>query len=495
MTTRGLKNYQIIIAATALLSSGCAVGPDYVPPEILTPESFSGAAEVSSACPSDKPARVDWWASFNDPELQKLINAAVAENRSIDQAVARLNEVRAALSEAKTDILPSVTFDSQYQRLQSSRETEFQFGPRTYKEAFAGFDASWELDFFGLVRRNLEETQANKERANAQLDDALVTVVAEVARNYIQLRGDQRRLEVAENNLKNQEETVRLSEATYLAGASTKLENARAKAQRETIRSSIPPIQAAVRASMFRLAVLTGQAPETLIDELSLPAPLPIYDGPLTLTSPAEMIRRRPDVRSAERALAAATAEIGVYTALLFPRITFEGDFGYRGSQLERLGDVGSDYFIIGPRITWPAFELSKKWAEKLQADARAAQALAAYQETVLEALEDVENSMSYFSSARSRHRSLVAARDENRIALDLARLQYKSGSAAFIDVLDAERSLYLSEDQVAESETELVTRLIAIYKSLGGGWDYWQRTDNEVLAENAIKEQSVDLK
>lgn len=464
----------LALAAGAAAISGCMVGPDYVRPEVETPEQFSGAMEAQAACTNQKPARADWWSSFNDAELEKLINAAVAENRSIDQAVARLNEARAAMYEAETDILPSVTFDGKYQRQQASRETEFTFGPRTYDEVYAGFDASWELDLFGHIRRYIESSEAAKEQAEAELDDALVTIVAEVARNYIQLRGDQERLAVAKRNLENQEETVRLSEATYTAGASTRLENARAKAQRETIRSTIPPIEAAVRSSSFRLATLTGRPPEALIEELSAAAPLPHYDGPLAITSPAEMIKRRPDIRTAERKLAAATADIGFYTADMFPQITFEGNLGYRGSEFNKLGNTGSDYFIIGPRITWPAFELHKTWSIKLQADARAQAALAAYRQSVLNALEDVENSLSYFSAARVRHQSLVEARDQNRTALELARLQYKSGSAAFIDVLDAERSLYLVDDQVAASETELVTRLIAIYKALGGGWEYW---------------------
>jgi multidrug efflux system outer membrane protein len=347
--------------------------------------------------------------------------------------------------------------------------------PRSLRETdlySAGFDATWEIDLFGRVRRAVEASTAGVAALEADRRDVLVSVIAEVARNYFELRGGQHELAVAHQNANNQRETLEITLNKLRAGRATDLDAARGRAQLNATLAIVPPLEANIQRAVHRLSVLTGQQPTALEPALAEPKPLPALPTLVHLGRPEELLRRRPDIRAAERALAAATALIGVQTADLFPRLTFNGRVALEASEFSGLGQSGADTYAFGPRITWAALDLGRVRARIKAAGARAEAQLAFYEKTILTALEETEGALVDFGRARARRDLLATAGRDAEQAVVLANQRYTSGIADFLTVLDAQRTQFSIQEQLALSETRTATALVAVYKALGGGWE-----------------------
>jgi len=462
------------VAAVALvpllfgLLSGCmVVGPNYKPPQLQAPEAFTNQAQEGV---STNGVETSWWRGFQDDSLSQLVEQALANNHDLRVATARLREARALLSERAFDRYPTVTSGASYTRERAS-EALATSRDRDIELYDAGFDASWELDLFGRVRRSIEASSADVGSAEANRRDVIVTLLAEVARNYFELRGTQNRLAVARRNAENQRQTLALTIALLEGGRGTELDTSRAEAQLSSTLASIPPLETAVKQAIHRLGVLIGQQPTALEPELAGPLPLPALPTLVALGRPEDLLRRRPDIQVTERNLAAATARVGVATADLFPRVTLAGSVALQASSLSGLGGSGSDTFGVGPRIFWAAFDLGRVRARVRGADARTEAALAQYEQRVLIALEETENTLVAFTRQQARRDLLRASAQASEKAQNLAHLRYQFGVADFLTVLDAERTLLDAQDRLADNETLTATALVAVYKALGGGW------------------------
>jgi outer membrane protein, multidrug efflux system len=451
----------------AISLAGCAVGPNYKEPARPAAPAF-GAAEPSLY--SSEQAQAQFWKQFGDGTLDGLVDDALHANHDLRVAVGRLAEARAARHQALYDLAPTVTAEGGHQtQLYPDAEVGYAYRASYYD---AGFDAAWELDLFGRVRREVEASTAELQGAEASLRDAQVSVIAEVARTYFELRGEQEQLAVARQNVDNPQATMQLTDARLQAGRATEFDTSRARAQLSTTLSTIGPLEAAISRSMHRLGVLTGRDPNALVTLLAPTKELPDLPKTLAVGDPAEMLRRRPDIRVAERQLAASTAEIGVAVGDYFPKVTFTGSFGYDASSLRGLGSSSSRAYSIGPGISWAAFNLGRVHAQVAQARAHKETVLAQYEQTVLQALEETENALVTHARARDQLIHAVDAADSSAAAAHLARVRYEGGAVDFLEVLDAERTQLDAEDRMAQSRTQAVTSLVAVYKALGGAWE-----------------------
>jgi multidrug efflux system outer membrane protein len=476
----------IVLAALAAALVGCAVGPEYRKPDTPVAAHFSGAqpsagepaaagapSAAAAAGPySSEDARARFWTQFDDATLDELVEQALAANHDLRIALGHLVEARAERRAAKLDLLPTVTASGGYtdERL-SAAESLFN-QPINARYYDAGFDAFWELDLFGRVRRNVQAQSAQVQGAEASLRDAQVSVTAEVARSYFELRGEQARLAVARGNVDNERATLQLTQARLEAGRSTELDTARAQAQLSTTLATVGPLEADIARSIHRLAVLTGREPNALTAQLSPERELPDLPQITAVGDPAGLLRRRPDIRIAERQLAASTALVGVAIGDLFPKVTFTGSFSYSAEAGSPLGGGPTRGYVIGPGISWAAFDLGRVKAEIEGSRARADVALAAYEQTVLRALEDTEDALVTHSRTRDSLRDATQAAEASRTAARIARTRYEGGLVDFLDVLDAERTQLAAEDQLAQFRTQAATSLIAVYKALGGAWE-----------------------
>ncbi|MFZ7111450.1 MAG: efflux transporter outer membrane subunit [Desulfatiglandales bacterium] len=453
-----------------LILAGCAaVGPDYVPPELRTPATWHTSLEGGPvAGETDPTALTHWWKTFNDPRLSSLIERAVSGNIDLKQAGARLREARARRGLARTEFFPTLDGSGSATKIYSKEGTG---GTETRDLYAAGFDAGWELDLFGGIRRGLEAADADLQASREALCDVLVSLLAEVAVNYLETRTYQARLAAAKANLNNQEETYSLTQMRYLAGLSDALAVQQARYNLENTRSQIPTLHTGLEGAMNRLAVLLGETPGTLHRELEHPEPIPVAPAQIAVGVPADLLRQRPDIRRAERELAAQTARIGVATAQLYPTFTLRGSIGFEALQLDDLLSGGGRTLAIGPRITWPVFDAGALRRNIEVQSAIQEQALMAYESTVLAALEEVENALSAYVDEQLRRESLIEASRAAETAVDLAQDKYRAGLTDFSDVLDAQRSLLSFEDQLARSGGTVLSNLIALYKAMGGGW------------------------
>ncbi len=459
-----------LIALATLLAAlaGCAVGPNYVRPATPVTQQFAGTPEGAY---SGAEAQAHFWTQFRDPMLDRLIEQALLANHDLRIALGHLMEARADRRESQFDLAPTVTASGGYTQERYPAVDSPTGAPLTQRYYDAGFDAFWELDFFGGVRRGIEARTAQMEGAEAGLHDAQVSVTAEVARTYFELRGEQARFAVAWRNVENQRATLQLTQARLDAGRSTELDTARAQAQLSATLSSLGPIEASIARSIHRLGVLTGQPPGALRESLARPQELPELPQLTAIGDPAGLLRRRPDIRMAERQLAASSALVGVAIADLFPKVTFTGNFSYAAAEPGQLGGSGSRGYTIAPGITWAAFDLGRVRAQVAASRARSDVALAAYEQTVLRALEETENSLITHARTRQSLADTAAAATASQTAARIARTRYEGGMVDFLDVLDAERTQLADEDRLAQSRTDAATSLVALYKALGGGW------------------------
>jgi NodT family efflux transporter outer membrane factor (OMF) lipoprotein len=460
-------HHLLAVMILPVLFACAAVGPDYAPPEMTVPPELVGEMhDPVSDAPAARPALADWWSAFDDPVLTELIGQAVNGNLDIKQSLARIDEARARRGLSRAEYYPDLTATGSASRSRNS-------GTGDIRESFsAGFDAGWEIDVFGGARRSVAAADANLEAAEAGLDDVRVSLAAETAVNYVDARTLDTRLAIARTNIDVQEETFDLVKFRFDAGLTDELSFHQARYQVESTRSQIPALEAALDAAKNRLAVLTGRPPGAVHALLAPTRKIP--EAPqLALTGiPAETLRRRPDVRKAERELAAQTERIGAATADLYPRFALSGAIGFESGDSGNLFTADSRFWRIGPGISWNVFDAG---AIRRNIDIQTAvqeQYLIAYEQTVLSALEEVKNAMTSYTQDQLKQESLAKALSAARRAEELAREYYLAGMADFSEVLEAQRSVLSFETQVAETRGTVATDLIRLYKALGGGWE-----------------------
>jgi outer membrane protein, multidrug efflux system len=458
----------IVLTIVAAALTGCAVGPNYKRPATEVAPHFAGAAEGPY---SAAPVPAQFWTTFGDPTLTSLEEQALDANHDLRISLGRLVEARALRRQTQFDLAPTVTASGGYTKERLSQAQSLTGAPLTADFYEAGFDAFWEIDLFGRVRREVEAQTAQVQAAEADLRAAQVAVSAEVARSYFELRGDQTQLDVARRNGDNQRATLALTQAELSAGRSTELDTSRAQSQLSATLATIGPLQAAVARDIHRLSVLTGREPDALTDLLAPPRELPPLPELTAVGDPTGLLRRRPDIASAERQLAANTALVGVAIGELFPKVTFNGSFSYSAAQLSAFGDSPSRGFVVGPAISWAAFDLGRVRAEVAGSRARADVSLASYEQTVLRALEETEDALVTHARTRDSLEQARASADAAGIAARISRTRYEGGMVGFLDVLDAERTQLEAEQRLAQSRTDAATSLIAVYQALGGAW------------------------
>lgn len=482
---------------TAALAA-CTVGPDYVRPTMATPEQFARdedpaaatSAEATSAtatvdagvegatagdatvAPSPE-ASAEFWRSFNDPMLTRLVDESLSANHDLRIALARYDRANALLRGAKFDRYPTVTASATASdsRASADQAPGFDRDARDAESYDVQANLSWELDLFGRVRRGIEAQSAETWATAADLDALQVAIVGEVARSYVELRGLQERLRVAHGNADNQRETLRLVQARFDAGRGTEFDTSRARAQLETTLSRVPALEAQVAVTMHRLAVLVGKTPDALIADLTAQQPLPALPARLDAGTPGDLLRRRPDVAAAEQRLHAATARIGVATADLFPRFTLGGLIGSQAIDSSALFERDSETRLVALGIDWSFLDVGRVRARIAATDADATGELARYQQTVLLALEETENALVRYARARVEDQHLEQAAIDSSRAAQLARVRYEAGAADLLEVLDAERNQLQAQEAFADGRTRSVTGAVALYKALAGGW------------------------
>jgi len=453
-----------------LTSTSCMVGPDYHLPQPEVPKEWIGVAKTTTERPSVAIATAAeltaWWKQFRDPTLNSLVEEAVKANLDLRIAEVRLRQARAVRGIAIGGLWPSVTASGTYQRLHPAGATSENSD--LYQ---AGFDALWELDLFGGQRRAVESANANIQAAVAGIRDVQVSLIAEVALNYIQLRGFQQQIVIARNNLKAQRHVAEITQKRLNVGFASALDVANADSDVATTESQIPVFEAAERQSIYALSVLLTKLPADLIEQLSPAGPLPTIPPQIPVGLPSDLLRRRPDVQVSEAQLHAATAQIGIAVAELFPSFSLTGTMTWNSNLLRTWWNETSRSSSFGPAVTWPIFQGGALTSNIHVQEALRDQAFIAYQKTVLAAFQDVENALIAFDKEQQHSKWLQGAVDNNRRAVDLSLQLYTEGQIDFLNVLIAQRSLYSSEDALVQSKRSIATDLIALYKALGGGW------------------------
>jgi len=493
-----IKKLSIALAA-ALMLAGCMVGPDYHRPKVHAPDKFLAASRPATTGPATLPAEVDltrWWESFHDPVLNRLIASGVKSSLDISLAEARVREARASLEQNIGTLFPTLDANGSYSRSRNSKnlgsDTAALNGAKGLSSANAallsnalsglssgtnnlyqsGFDAGWELDVFGGNRRAIESARATLQ---AQIDarrNATITFLSEVGRNYIILRGVQHERAAVFDDLTAQRDTLELTRSKFRAGIATDLDVARQEAQVASTESELPFLETEIQQAIHRLGVLLGREPEALEAELTPAAPLP--GGPPVVPPglPSDLLRRRPDVQQAERNLAASSANIGVAVAELYPKFSLTGSFGLESISLKTFTRSSSEFWSFGPTMNWRLFEGGQLRANVRIQQARNDQALIQYRQTILQALQEVEDALVAYNQEQARRDALQRSVDSNIRAVTRAKELNQPGIVDFLNVLTAQETLFISQDQLAQSEQTVSTNLVALYKSLGGGWD-----------------------
>lgn len=453
-------------ALAALLTAGCAaVGPDYVPPDISAPEAWNrDMAGGLRASPASAETLARWWTVLNDPVLNRLMDRAAAGNPDLKEAMARVREARARRGTARAGLFPTADASASARKSYADRSGESEL----YS---AGFDAGWELDIFGGTRRSLEAARADADAAEAAAEDAMVSLMAEVARNYVEARTFQTRLRLAEANIAAQSETFDLTRSRNEAGLGDELAVQQARYNLESSRSQLPTLRTGLEEARNRLAVLLGERPGAVHALLAASRPIPVVPPAVAVGVPAETLRNRPDVRAAERNLAAQTARIGEATAELYPKFRLTGSIGLESVSAGDLLDAASRVWSLGPGVSWNLFDAGAIRRNIEVRNALQEQALIQYESAILTALEEVENALTAYAEEQIRRDRLEIARAAARDAEALAQAQYRAGMVDFSNVLDAQRSLLGFEDQLAGSEGAVAANLVRLYKALGGGW------------------------
>jgi multidrug efflux system outer membrane protein len=477
MTTHTLK--RLLIASPAALTlaaslslAGCAVGPKA--PDAALPPTASGAfvsAPTSSAV-STAEARNDWWRLYNDPVLDGLIGQAFAENNQLEAAEANLRAVRASLSEARAGRLPTTGLSASAQRSQGSAATSSTGTQPPETDSYdVGLDASYEIDLFGRVGSSIRAARADADAQAAALDVIRVSVAAETARAYADACSANAQIAVAERTLGLQQNTADLTQRLLDGGAGTGLDTARAQTALASTRATLPSLRASRDGALYRLATLTGSTPSEASEAARSCARPPQLTQPIPVGDGAALLARRPDVRQAERTLAAAAARVNVATASLYPTISLGGSYGSTALDSSGLGKDENYRFSFGPLISWSFPNIAVARARIAQTGALTDAALANFDQTVLGALEETETALTNYANELDRRTALTEARDQAATAARLSRLRFDAGADNFLTVLDSERTLAGADAALAQSDALVTTYQIALFKALAGGW------------------------
>ncbi|MCX3309526.1 efflux transporter outer membrane subunit [Pantoea vagans] len=479
----------------ALGLAGCAVGPDYQAPKPVVPGSYHTLDSQEASKPQTAAIKSRWWRSFNDPQLDSLIERAIAGNLSLQQTVLRIAGAREQLTQAQGSLFPSLSGSAKVTRqqlglkglLESNGATDqldsnvaSQLNGLTQPvNLYQGsFDASWELDLWGKVRRQVEAANAQQQAAIEQRNDALVSLEAEVARAWLQLRGAQSTIQTLQQQIEVAQQTTELTQSQQQNGLAplTDVENARA--QLSTLQAQLPQYQSQARQAMNGLAVLLGKTPGALDAELSTPKALPPLPQFVPVGIPSTLARRRPDIRQAEATLHAQTAEIGVSVAQLFPSLSLTGQLGVRNTDVSYLDNWSSHFYSYGPSLSIPIFQGGQLVSSVKLARAQQASAALDYRQTVLTALQDVENALVSYRADQQRVTALDETTGALQRAFDLASDSYRQGLSTFLEVLDAQRQLAQAQEQATQARMQSALDLVALYKALGGGWETYQNVE-----------------
>lgn len=467
----GITLAALSILMLILLLSACTVGPDYKRPETSLPAQWRGGAQPAAGT-ADEVALAHWWTVFDDATLTSLVQRAAATNLDLKLAEARIRQARAARTAAAGGLGPGLDASGSYARNRTSiTDAGGRTAAVTNDRYQAGFDAAWEIDIFGGNRRNLEAAEADLQTAEESRGDVLVSLMAEVARDYIQLRGYQQQIAITRKNLAAQEHSARLTRERFEGGFVSGLDVANSEAQTATTAAQIPLLESSARQSIYSLSILLGQAPAALERELTPAAAIPGAPPEVPLGVPSDLLRRRPDIRAAEARIHAATARIGVAAAELFPKFTISGSLGYQSSDLGTLFDGVNQFWSFGSSALGHLFASGRLRAGVQVQKALQEQEVIAYQQTVLKGLQEVENALVASEKEQAHRESLITAVAANRRAVSLAEKLYVEGLTDFINVLQAEQALYSTENALVQSTAAVSTNLVALYKALGGGW------------------------
>lgn len=474
----------LVVLAAAVMSA-CTVGPNYRPPEVAAPAAFAAAATQPAA--KVDPAR--WWESINDPQLTALVRRVAADNLSVKAAFARLEQARAIEFVVSGGTLPYLAASGSAARGSGTNSTRGRVGPALnagtntagLKEIthVVGFDAGWEIDLFGRFRRQLEAAAADTQAAAEARHGVLITVIADTVRAYIELRAYQGRVSLAQENITRAARTLELVQERFRRGLTNELDVTLARRQFAALQAALAPLQAQVLQAQRRIAVLVGESPAALQAQLTPPGPIPALPEKILAGLPLDTIRRRPDLRQLERQLAAETARIGVATADLFPRVAITAGLGLQGQGLGRAPVVNDLLWSAGPTAIVPLLDFGRIESLIELENLRAKELLYAYRQTVLSALEQVDDALSNYAAQRRRAGHLAEAVDASRRAFDLATGRYDRGLVDFLNVLDAQRQMYELQDQYTLAQEAASVEYVALFKALGGGWENFTQEPN----------------
>ena len=504
---KSLLSSRALVCLCMLAVAGCMAGPHYQKLKTHAPSAWTGPTTQMSVAAPQQAELVHWWTTFRDQTLTSLVERAVTSNLDVQQAQARIRQARAARGVAAAGLWPTVDATATVTRSRSvATSSPGTTGTAaTIKGLFTrggaagsatvgtmhnlfqtGLDAAWELDIFGGVRRSIEAADADIQTSVEDHRDTLVTLAAEVALNYIELRGFQQEIIIAQNNLQSQQHTAGLTRKRFQVGLVSALDVANADALVATTSSQIPVIETSAQQAIYNLSVLLALEPSALVKELSPAAAIPANPPEVPMLLPSDLLLRRPDVRRAEAQIHGATARIGVATADLFPKFNLIGSTGFQGNKtsdwIKRINRVWS----VTPSVDWKIFDAGRIRSNIELQKALQEETILAYEKTILTAFQDVENALIAYAKEQQRRTALLAAVTANRRAVDLSTRLYIEGQTDFLNVLDAQRSLFASEEALVQSTRSLSTDLVALYKALGGGWDGESKTDEVTVQRKA---------
>jgi NodT family efflux transporter outer membrane factor (OMF) lipoprotein len=484
-----VKSPRLVVLGLMAGLTACAVGPSYRTPKIDEPPNFAARVGTNSGgsgtTPAPPPDLATWWRALNDEELDSLVDRAVKSNLVLEIALDRLQQARTYEAVVLGHALPEVDASAAAGRGTGSDLTKGRADTALrsadngsglqHINTIAGFDSVWELDLFGKFRREFEAARADTQAARAARYDVLTSVVADVVRAYVDLRGLQVRAGILRKASDVLRESLRIVNIRYERGITNEFDVALATRELATLEAQIAPVEAEASAAQYTLAVLVGEYPENMVQELSKPDLIPSMPAPTAPGVPLDLLKRRPDIQEAERELAAATARIGVATANLFPQVSLVGSIGSEGQGWGTTPSVNKNIWSFGPGAVWPVLDFGALDAQADIAQLAARASLVNYRKTILNAVQQVDRSLDAYQAQQTRMEKLSTAMMAGQLAVDLATSRYNRGLTDFLNVVDAERQFYELQEQYAEAQVAQGEEFVQLYKSLGGGWQNYQ--------------------
>lgn len=462
----------------AALLAGCTVGPNYHSPNFLVPSQWFSSDKSTPVADPDAEVEQEWWQHFHDPALDHLIDIAAHDNYDLKIADGRIIEARAAVGGATADLFPTIDANASFERQRNQIAFPGGGSPipgfnlaKPFDTYEPGFDASWELDLFGKTRRQIEAARAQLEATRAARDDARVSLLAEVARTYVEIRQDQAQLALAQQTVTADQQTQSITQELFRAGTAPQVDSIRARAQVENAQAQIPYFESQLAQAEFSLDVLLGKQPGFTHGLVNTTAPIPTSSDQLVLAVPAKVIAHRPDVYEAERQLASATAKQGVAVAQLFPDISIGGFLGFFSADRGTLFEEASKSWRLTGTFNWPLLDFGKLEVNVDVAKAQQVEALNMYKKTVISALADVDSTLIAYEKEQQQQQKLASVVADQQQAVDVANQRYHQGLTDFTEVLDTERQLYDDQSRNVQAQALVTQDLVAVYKALGGGW------------------------